>query len=50
MFYANTYMHARYWGTPLPIWASEDMEEICVIGSIAELEELSGQKVRKVRA
>ena len=35
----------RYWGTPMPIWASDDFEEIVVIGSIAELEELSGVKV-----
>ena len=35
----------RYWGTPLPIWTSEDYEEIVVIGSIAELEELTGEKV-----
>lgn len=34
----------RYWGTPLPIWESEDGDVICV-GSAAELEELSGQKV-----
>ena len=27
---------SRYWGTPLPIWRSEDGEEICV-GSIQEL-------------
>lgn len=27
---------SRYWGTPLPIWRSEDGEEKC-IGSIAEL-------------
>ena len=27
---------SRYWGTPLPIWTSEDGEAIC-IGSIAEL-------------
>ena len=27
---------SRYWGTPLPIWRSEDGEEIC-IGSIEEL-------------
>ncbi len=27
---------SRYWGTPLPIWRSEDGEEIC-IGSLAEL-------------
>lgn len=35
----------RYWGTPLPIWASEDYSEIVCVGSISELEELSGQKV-----
>ena len=35
----------RYWGTPIPIWMSEDGEEIVVIGSIAELEELSQVKV-----
>ncbi len=27
---------SRYWGTPLPIWTSEDGEAVC-IGSIAEL-------------
>ncbi len=27
----------RYWGTPLPIWVSEDGEEHFAIGSIAEL-------------
>lgn len=32
----------RYWGTPIPLWASEDMEEIVCVGSVAELEELSG--------
>ncbi len=28
---------SRYWGTPLPIWATEDKEEYKCIGSIAEL-------------
>lgn len=32
----------RYWGNPIPIWASEDMEEIVCIGSIEELKTLSG--------
>ena len=27
---------SRYWGTPLPIWCSDDKEEIC-IGSVEEL-------------
>ena len=34
----------RFWGDPLPIWESEDGDTICV-GSVSELEELSGQKV-----
>ncbi len=28
---------SRYWGTPLPIWVSEDRAEIKCIGSVAEL-------------
>lgn len=35
---------SRYWGTPLPVWRSEDGDIIC-IGSVKELEELSGQKI-----
>lgn len=35
----------RYWGTPIPLWISEDGEEIMCVGSIGELEELSGQKI-----
>ncbi|XP_073084971.1 isoleucine--tRNA ligase, cytoplasmic isoform X2 [Manis javanica] len=35
----------RYWGTPIPLWASEDFKEVVCIGSMAELEELSGAKV-----
>jgi isoleucyl-tRNA synthetase len=34
----------RYWGTPIPIWRSED-GSIHVIGSIQELEDLTGAKV-----
>jgi len=30
---------SRYWGTPLPIWVSEDGKEMKCIGSVAELEE-----------
>ncbi|GLB37567.1 putative class-I aminoacyl-tRNA synthetase family protein [Lyophyllum shimeji] len=32
----------RYWGTPIPLWASEDMEEVVCVGSVEELEKLSG--------
>ncbi|MBS0629358.1 MAG: isoleucine--tRNA ligase [Verrucomicrobia bacterium] len=34
----------RYWGTPIPIWRSED-GEIIVIGSVAELEQRTGKKI-----
>ncbi|KAG9233036.1 tRNA synthetases class I-domain-containing protein [Amylocarpus encephaloides] len=32
----------RYWGTPIPIWVSDDYEEKVCIGSVEELKELSG--------
>ncbi|XP_066248278.1 isoleucine--tRNA ligase, cytoplasmic [Euwallacea similis] len=35
----------RYWGTPIPIWMSPSGDEIRCVGSIAELEELTGQKI-----
>ena len=34
----------RFWGTPLPIWKSEDGDVLC-FGSVAELEEAVGQAV-----
>lgn len=34
----------RYWGTPIPIWRNDE-GECLVIGSVAELEELTGKKV-----
>ncbi len=34
----------RFWGTPIPVWRSKS-GKLIVIGSIAELEELSGKKV-----
>ena len=37
----------RYWGTPIPLWMSEDGVETVCIGSIAELEELSGVKAER---
>lgn len=37
----------RFWGTPMPMWVSEDGEEMVAVGSIAELKELSGVEVRK---
>lgn len=35
----------RYWGTPIPLWVSDDFEEVVCVGSMAELEELTGVKV-----
>ncbi|TPX70658.1 isoleucine---tRNA ligase [Spizellomyces sp. 'palustris'] len=32
----------RYWGTPIPLWASDDFEEVVVVGSVEELRALSG--------
>ncbi|GKA56067.1 isoleucine--tRNA ligase, cytoplasmic, partial [Tanacetum coccineum] len=29
---------SRFWGTPLPIWTSNDCVDIIVIGSVEELE------------
>ena len=34
----------RYWGCPLPLWQSDDGEEVVCVGSIAELEELTGER------
>ncbi|KAG5648567.1 hypothetical protein DXG03_003178 [Asterophora parasitica] len=32
----------RYWGTPIPLWVSDDFEEVICVGSVEELERLSG--------
>jgi isoleucyl-tRNA synthetase len=32
----------RFWGTPLPVWVSEDGDQHCV-GSVSELEDLTGR-------
>lgn len=37
----------RYWGTPIPLWKSEDGDLLC-IGSIAELEELTGKRIADI--
>ncbi len=37
----------RFWGTPLPVWASEDGDYHC-IGSIAELQELAGRSLSEL--
>lgn len=32
----------RYWGTPIPIWSSDDGEERICVGSVEELKKLTG--------
>ena len=32
----------RFWGTPIPLWVSDDLEEMVAIGSVEELYNLSG--------
>lgn len=32
----------RFWGTPLPLWVSDDMKEVVCVSSVAELKQLSG--------
>lgn len=38
----------RYWGTPIPIWMSPKGDEVVCVGSIAELEELTGKKITDI--
>ncbi|MFC1756303.1 isoleucine--tRNA ligase, partial [Patescibacteria group bacterium] len=35
---------SRFWATPMPVWKSDD-GDLIVLGSIAEIEEMSGQKI-----
>ena len=38
----------RYWGCPLPIWRNQETGETVCVGSVAELEKLTGQKVTDI--
>lgn len=38
----------RYWGATLPIWVSEDESEYVCIGSVKELEELTGRDLSEL--
>jgi len=35
----------RFWGTPIPIWTNDDFSEMICVGSVAELEKLTGKKI-----
>jgi len=37
----------RFWGTPLPVWTTEDGDYLCV-GSVAELEQLTGRELSEL--
>jgi len=37
---------SRYWGSPMPIWKCEKCEKLKIVGSIKEIEKLSGKKVK----
>lgn len=39
---------SRFFGTPIPVWQSEDGSDIRVISCIAELEELTGVKLEDI--
>jgi len=36
------FSRSRFWGNPIPLWVSDDFQEIVCVGSIKELQELSG--------
>uniref|UniRef100_A0A1B6DSJ0 Isoleucine--tRNA ligase, cytoplasmic n=1 Tax=Clastoptera arizonana TaxID=38151 RepID=A0A1B6DSJ0_9HEMI len=38
----------RYWGTPIPIWVSDDLEEFVCVSSIKHLEQLTGVLVTDI--
>jgi isoleucyl-tRNA synthetase len=38
------FSRSRCWGNPIPIWVSEDMEEMVCVGSVEELKKLTGVK------
>ncbi|XP_049852253.1 probable isoleucine--tRNA ligase, cytoplasmic [Schistocerca gregaria] len=38
----------RFWGTPIPLWVSDDNEEVVQVSSLEELERLSGKRLTDI--
>ncbi|MFH1653012.1 MAG: isoleucine--tRNA ligase [Pseudomonadota bacterium] len=38
----------RFWGAPLPVWRCAECNETACIGSVSELEKLSGEKITDI--
>ena len=38
----------RYWGTPLPVWMDDETGEMVCVGSVAELQEFTGQDLTEL--
>lgn len=38
----------RFWGTPIPLWVTADYSGVICVGSVGELEELSGMKITDI--
>lgn len=36
------FSRSRFWGNPIPIWVSDDFEEVICVGSVEELKKLTG--------
>lgn len=39
---------SRFWGTPVPIWVSDNFDEVICVGSVTELEQLAGLKMGSI--
>lgn len=35
------FSRTRYWGNPIPLWVSDDFEEVVCVGSVEELKKLA---------
>jgi isoleucyl-tRNA synthetase len=38
----------RYWGTPLPVWVDDETGDMVCVGSVEELEQLTGQDLTEL--